>query len=43
MILVVLPVQDMTSAMKKSVVVLASDLVNLDVEQVVVQGVYLVR
>ena len=42
-ILVVLPVQGMTSAMKKLVVVLANDLVNLDAEQVVVQGVFLVR
>ena len=42
-ILVVLPVQGMTSAMKKLVVVLANDSVNLDAEQVVVQGVFLVR
>ena len=42
-ILVVLPVQGMTSATKKLVVVLANDLVNLDAEQVVVQGVFLVR
>ena len=41
--LVVLPVQGMTSATKKLVVVLANDLVNLDAEQVVVQGVFLVR
>ena len=42
-ILVVLPVQGMTSATKKLVVVLANDSVNLDAEQVVVQGVFLVR